>query len=356
MRKKLKRFSSVLLLAIITIIIIPQSTYADSSVIQNNENIPSDWAKEEIDAAKEINLIPENIQGEYRSSITREEFCELSVKLYEALSGKEGTYQEANPFTDTENPKVIIANNLGIVNGIGNGKFDPNNMVTREGISVMVYRTLKVAKSEYDFSELYESTFSDKHLISSWAQEAVGYLYSVEIINGVGDNLFNPVGNTSREQAIVLVKRMYEKVLASENASLDKLIVTRGNAREKEHILKLKELIPQEIGKPYKWAATGPDSYDCSGLVYSLFGRLGISLPRTSKSQSMVGTYVAKENLVYGDLVFFARDGVNVNHAGIYVGNSQFVHAPGEGKVVSITTLTSGYFADKYYTARRILP
>lgn len=356
MKNRFNKFSYVLLFAIITIVIIPQITYADLSLSQSNANIPSDWAKEEIDEAKAINLIPENIQGEYRNSITREEFCELAVKLYEALSDKEGTLQETNPFTDTENTKVIIANNLGIVQGIGDGKFDPNNMVTREGISVMLYRTLKAAKPEYDYSELYESTFTDNYIISSWAQEAVGYLYVVGVINGVGDNQFRPAGSSSREEAIVLVKRMYEKVLAADKDSMNKLVVSRGSTGRMNNIEKLKKLIPQEIGKPYKWGAAGPYSYDCSGLVYSLFGKLDISLPRTSKSQAKVGTYVAKGTLVYGDLVFFARDGININHVGIYVGNGEFVHSPSSGDVVKITTLMSGYYADTYYTARRILP
>ena len=66
--------------------------------------------------------------------------------------------------------------------------------------------------------------------------------------------------------------------------------------------------------------------------------------------------YVAKEDLAYGDIVLFARDGKNINHAGIYVGNGEFVHSPQSGDVVRITTLMSGYYADCYFTARRVLP
>ncbi|MDD2482116.1 MAG: C40 family peptidase, partial [Lutispora sp.] len=104
-----------------------------------------------------------------------------------------------------------------------------------------------------------------------------------------------------------------------------------------------------------QWGGTGPDSYDCSGLVYSLYGKLGISLPRVAKSQAKVGTYVQKEDLEFGDLVFFARDGKNINHVGIYVGNGEFVHSPQTGDVVKNTTLMSGYYAKCYYTARRVL-
>ena len=88
----------------------------------------------------------------------------------------------------------------------------------------------------------------------------------------------------------------------------------------------------------------------------SLFAKLGIELPRTSRSQASAGAYVSKQDLQYGDIVFFARNGKTINHVGIYVGNGEFVHAPQSGDVVKITTLMSGYYANSYYTARRVLP
>ena len=118
---------------------------------------------------------------------------------------------------------------------------------------------------------------------------------------------------------------------------------------------KLEKLIPEEMGKPYQWGGTGPDSYDCSGLVYSLYGKIGISLPRVASAQAKVGIYVSKEDLTYGDLVFFARDGANVSHVGIYVGNGEFVHAPQTGDVVKKTTIMSGYYERTYYTSRRVI-
>jgi cell wall-associated NlpC family hydrolase len=78
-------------------------------------------------------------------------------------------------------------------------------------------------------------------------------------------------------------------------------------------------------------------------------------LPRVSAAQATAGTYVKKSDLSYGDLVFFAADGKNVNHVGIYVGNDEFVHAPSSGKVVKISTLKSGYYTNTYYTARRVI-
>lgn len=353
MKNRIDKFRLFFIFIVMAIGVIAAVTYADSVLPQNNINAPSDWAKVEIEKAKEINLLPKKIIGEYRSSITREEFCEVAVNLYEAISGKEGVLPGESPFIDTQNTKVRIANNLGIVQGTGDGKFNPSDMITRQEISVMLYRTLQVAKPEYNYSNSYEYIFEDYNMISSWAREAVGYLYGIGVINGVGDNLFNPGGDTSIEEAIVLAKRMYDKALTSK----DNLIVSRGGISRRESVMKLKleKLIPEEMGKPYQWGATGPDSYDCSGLVYSLYGKLGISLPRVARDQAKVGIYVEKEDLTYGDLVFFSRDGANVSHVGIYVGNGEFVHAPQTGEVVKKTTLMSGYYAKTYYTAKRVI-
>jgi cell wall-associated NlpC family hydrolase len=328
-------------------------TYADSALPQSNGDIPSSWAKADIDKAIAAKLLPEKLQGEYRRNITREEFSEVAVSLYEALSGKEGGVQGESSFTDTQNIKVSIANDLGIVKGVGDGKFAPDNEITRQEISVMLYRTLQVAKPKYNYSGSYNHIFADNAMISVWAREAVYCLYGIEVVNGTGDNRFNPQANTSREEAFVLAERMHEKVLSFK----DNLVVSRGGTsrQENEMQLKLAKLISQEMGKPYQWGGTGPNGYDCSGLVYSLYNKLGISLPRISRDQAAAGIYVPKDELIYGDLVFFARDGKNINHVGIYAGDGMFVHSPESGDVVKKTTLMSGYYERSYYTARRVI-
>lgn len=353
MRKVCSRYSLFFLFIIIAISLMTSITYAETDPSQNYQAVPSSWARVEVDKAIAAGLIPERIQGDYGRNITREEFSEIAVKLYEALSGKKTVMEGESPFIDTQNPMVLIANDLGIVKGIGDGRFVPEAAITRQEISVMLYRSLKAAKPGYEFSASISHIFSDNAKISTWARDAVNYLYGIGVVNGVGENQFSPRSNTSREEAVVLANRMNEKVKATSGNT----IASRNGTSRRESVLKTKlgDLIDQEMGKPYQWGAEGPDSYDCSGLVYSIYGRLGISLPRVARDQAKVGTPVAKEDMEYGDLVFFARDGKNVNHVGIYVGDGMFVHAPQTGDVVKTTTLLSGYYERCYYTAKRVI-
>ena len=119
---------------------------------------------------------------------------------------------------------------------------------------------------------------------------------------------------------------------------------------------KIVDLAHKQLGKPYVWGAEGPNSFDCSGLTsYVYKNAAGVKLPRTSKSQGTVGRYVSKANLKPGDLVFFASNGKTINHVGIYIGNSKMIHSPKPGQNVRIDSISSGYYAKNYFTARVVL-
>ncbi|MFJ9106905.1 NlpC/P60 family protein [Streptomyces sp. NPDC102283] len=83
-----------------------------------------------------------------------------------------------------------------------------------------------------------------------------------------------------------------------------------------------------QIGKPYVWGASGPSSYDCSGLTQAAWREAGVTLPRTTWDQVEVGTRVATSDLKPGDLVFFYDD---ISHVGIYKGDGMMIHAPKPG-------------------------
>ncbi|MGZ3115073.1 NlpC/P60 family protein [Streptomyces sp. H62] len=87
-----------------------------------------------------------------------------------------------------------------------------------------------------------------------------------------------------------------------------------------------------KIGTPYVYGATGPSSFDCSGLTSWAYSQAGVGIPRTSEAQTGAGTRIySQSQLQVGDLVFFFND---LHHVGLYAGNGQVLHAPRTGTVV----------------------
>ncbi|MGW2639912.1 NlpC/P60 family protein [Streptomyces sp. NPDC001348] len=87
-----------------------------------------------------------------------------------------------------------------------------------------------------------------------------------------------------------------------------------------------------KLGSPYVYGASGPSSYDCSGLTSWAYAQAGVSIPRTSEAQATIGTRISSAgDLQVGDLVFFFND---LHHVGLYAGNGQILHAPRTGTVV----------------------
>ncbi|MFE9608550.1 NlpC/P60 family protein [Streptomyces sp. NPDC006012] len=98
----------------------------------------------------------------------------------------------------------------------------------------------------------------------------------------------------------------------------------------------------QKIGSPYVWGATGPNAFDCSGLVQAAYRSAGIALPRTTYAQISAGRRVSRSELLPGDLVFFYS---GISHVGIYVGNGQMVHAPNSSAPVRLAPISQMPFA-----------
>ncbi|WP_051530004.1 C40 family peptidase [Anoxybacteroides tepidamans] len=112
------------------------------------------------------------------------------------------------------------------------------------------------------------------------------------------------------------------------------------------------EFSKQYIGVPYKWGGTTPKGFDCSGFVTYVYREFGVNLPRTAEEQYKKGKKVEKGKLAVGDLVFFATYKKTASHAGIYIGDNQFIHAS-SSKGVTVSALDEKYWKNSYLGARR---
>ncbi len=170
----------------------------------------SDWASAYIDKALKENLIPASF-GTITpdKTITREQSAELAVKLYEKLAGKAKDPVD-NPFKDTQNAEVLKAYSLGITLGTSEDTFSPEKLITREQLVTMFGRAVEVAIADAKAETSGEFVFDDDSIIHEWAKELVYFLQSKEIVKGIGENLFDPRGISTMEQAIVLAVRCLE--------------------------------------------------------------------------------------------------------------------------------------------------
>jgi cell wall-associated NlpC family hydrolase len=105
------------------------------------------------------------------------------------------------------------------------------------------------------------------------------------------------------------------------------------------------------VGVPYRWGGASPASgFDCSGLVYWAYGKLGIEVPHSSYALADIGRRVGRSRLRAGDVLVFSGYG----HVGLYVGRGRMVHAPNSGRVVEVVRLGGSHYGSRLVTARRI--
>lgn len=188
------------------------------------ENTPSAWAMDEVRSALGKGLLPASQQKSYTTEVTRADFCTLLMTMLtvkedcanlEALLTKRGVTIDPATFTDigdeADGTSILAANALGIVNGRGNGKFDPKAHITRQEASVMLMRTAQVLGIEMGAEP---KSFSDMEEAADWA--AMGILYTSSLVSengkavmgGVSETKFSPLTGYTREQAILTLWRL----------------------------------------------------------------------------------------------------------------------------------------------------
>lgn len=109
------------------------------------------------------------------------------------------------------------------------------------------------------------------------------------------------------------------------------------------------------IGTPYVWGGTSSTGFDCSGFTQFVMKAAGVTIPRTTTEQYKIGSYVEKNALQPGDLVFLQNTyRAGISHVGIYIGDGKMIHAS-SSKGVTTSSLSSSYYVQHYYGARRVI-
>lgn len=201
---------------------------------ETTKNVPwsyaSSWAEEELNKAKDNNLVPIIFNGaDLTADITRLEFAHVAVVLYEKITGAPAKIdgEVVNPFTDTADGVVVVAYNLGITNGTSDTTFTPDALITREQMATMMTRALNKAGIDTGVDLEKTTKFADDADMHSWSRESIYYMSNIEIIKGIGNNKFGVSGNATREQALLISVRSLNKYKKSDenvnNTSIEEI-------------------------------------------------------------------------------------------------------------------------------------
>lgn len=194
----------ICLLLVLTLIVSGVTSMAYTSSLTQP---PSSWAVEYVDVAILLDLVPSNLQSQFTQPITRAEFAALAVTLYEFWHGE---IAGRSRFDDTNDTFVQKAAYIGVVNGVGNNRFDPNTSLTREQAATMLSRLATAIGTPLPNRA---PTFADNDNISYWARNAVGQVQIAEIMTGIGSNMFSARGPYTREQSIITIVRLTEFIV-----------------------------------------------------------------------------------------------------------------------------------------------
>ncbi|WP_231684105.1 S-layer homology domain-containing protein [Phosphitispora fastidiosa] len=161
------------------------------------------WVQEAVQGMRENNLADEQVFNNYQKNITRAEFCMMAIRMTEKVKGTVTIQNGEDVFSDIAENRyqddIIKAYRLGVVSGVGNGKFAPDAEITREQIAVMVLKTIQAIYPEENYTASFDRTFVDYEEISNWARNAIKYSYENNIMSGVKPNEIGPQQKATSE-------------------------------------------------------------------------------------------------------------------------------------------------------------
>ncbi|MBN2796831.1 MAG: S-layer homology domain-containing protein [Clostridia bacterium] len=175
---------------------------------------PSQWAIDLVESSESNGLVPETLKSNYQETVLRYEYVLLGLKVLDKYNIPV-TIKENKPFNDIGGhpyaTEIVRAYNAGIISGYSDHTFKPNNPISREEITALVYNLVKAINSDVAL-EGNSNLFYDQSAIESWALPYVNFAYRNSIMSGTGTINskveINPKGKATREQAIILLYKL----------------------------------------------------------------------------------------------------------------------------------------------------
>ena len=167
--------------------------------------VPSQWAADSVARAKDLGLIPEDLQNGYTRPMTRAEICALAVNAYETATGR--LIDAMCQFDDTDDINVQKMGGLEIVSAMDGESFMPNRHLTREQAAAILARLITKMNVQLVTEPAY---YIDIDEISDWALEPVGQMQAMGIMGGMGEGMFSPNGYYTMEQGIAVMLKVYD--------------------------------------------------------------------------------------------------------------------------------------------------
>lgn len=182
----------------------------------------SQWAKEYIESVEENGLVPDSVADDYTQALTRREFTHIAIRMISAVYSAEESelvkYADTKAFDDTDDVYVAAAHIYGIIDGVGNKKFAPNEKITREEAAKILVKTYEFCAAD-NGGDNVNTEYTDDGEISDWAYEYVNKVSEMSIMQGFDDGRFDPKGIYTREQGIVTFLRLFEYITENDIVS-----------------------------------------------------------------------------------------------------------------------------------------
>lgn len=343
-----KRLLALASAAAITLSTIPAVHGVDKN--QDPDLIAENWTMLETASLAEPELIPAAVRSVPTDApLTRQGLCSMLMTSYKAVTGTtdEELGEPELVFIDTDDIDVLNAYHLDLISGLSVGIFEPEQSISRQDfftVSVNLLRALGYPYSDDIEEDL--SQFAESDTLMAYARQPVQVLLYIEAIDGTA---LEPERSITAEEAVVILDR----VVSFYRSWLENPVEPGPSEGEL-----VAQCALQYVGCRYVSGRHGPNKFDCSGLVYYVYGQFGYDLKPGAKNQwSLLDESVKKSELLPGDLVFFSKNGrySGIFHVGIYIGDGEFVHAANSRKGVIVTELSDAWYANRYYGAKRVI-